>query len=240
MTPPALPAGVSETSPLAREAIRVYGRYEVEVVEAFTLCPWAERSRRDGHTRQLVLEGPLDADLVLAAIDVLSADTRMEVGFLLFPCCTLSRVEFERFVSALRDRDQQRGATFAAAAFHPDAAADMTDAYRLVPFVRRSPDPTIQLIRRSALEAVRRPGDGGTGYIDPSSITDLVAFFKNPPKPPLHERVAQANLEQIERVGVAPVELALNDIRADRARAYSEVLGADHPAVGLWPPAPPA
>ena len=64
MTPPALPAGVSETSPLAREAIRVYGRYEVEVVEAFTLCPWAERSRRDGHTRQLELEGPLYADLV--------------------------------------------------------------------------------------------------------------------------------------------------------------------------------
>jgi hypothetical protein len=109
-----------------------------------------------------------------------------------------------------------------------------------VPFIRRSPDPTIQLIRRSVLESVRRPSDGGTGYIDPSSITDLVAFFKNPPKPPLHERVAQANLEQIQRVGVAPVELALNDIRADRARAYSEVLGADHPAVGLWPPAPPA
>jgi hypothetical protein len=235
-----LPEGVSETSPLAREAIRVYGRYEVEVIEAYTLCPWAERSRREGHTRQLVLDEPLDADRVLAAIDVLAADPRVEVGFLLFPCCTLPRVAFERFVSGLRDRDQQRGATFAAAAFHPDAAPDLSDPYRLVPFIRRSPDPTIQLIRRSVLESVRRPSDGGTGYIDPSSITDLVAFFKNPPKPPLHERVAQANLEQIERVGVAPVELALNDIRADRARAYSEVLGADHPAVGLWPPAPPA
>lgn len=234
----ALPEGVSETSPLAREAIRVYGRYEVEVIEAYTLCPWAERSRREGHTRQLVLDEPLEVNRVLAAIDVLAADARVEVGFLLFPCCTLPRVEFERFVSGLRDRDQQRGATFAAAAFHPDAAADLSDPYRLVPFVRRSPDPTIQLIRRSVLESVRRPGDGGTGYIDPSSITDLVAFFKNPPKPPLHERVAQANLEQVERVGVAAVEQVLADIRADRARAYAAVLGAEHPAVGLWPAAP--
>ena len=87
-----MPEGVSETSPLAREAIRVYGRYEVEVIEAYTLCPWAERSRREGHTRQLVLDEPLDADRVLAAIDVLAADARVEVGFLLFPCCTLPRV----------------------------------------------------------------------------------------------------------------------------------------------------
>lgn len=235
-----LPEGVSETSPLAREAIRVYGRYEVEVVEAYTLCPWAERSRREGHTRQLVLDEPLDADRVLAAIDVLAADQRVEVGFLLFPCCTLPRVAFERFVSGVRDRDQQRGAAFAAAAFHPDAAADLSDPYRLVPFIRRSPDPTIQLIRRSVLESVRRPGDGGTGYIDPSSITDLVAFFKNPPKPPLHERVAQANLEQVERVGVAAVEHVLADIQADRARAYATVLGEDHPAVSPWGLALPA
>lgn len=234
----ALPEGVSETSPLAREAIRVYRRYEQEVVEAFTLCPWAERSRREGHTRQLVLSGPLDADQVLRAIDALTADARVEVGFLLFPCCTLPRVEFERFVSSLRDRDQQRGAAFAAAAFHPDAQADLSDAYRLVPFIRRSPDPTIQLIRRSALEAVRRPSDGGTGYIDPASITDLVEFFKNPPKPPLHERVAQANLDNVTRVGVAPLEEVLQDIRADRARAYAALLGEDHPAVSAWPAVP--
>jgi len=228
---------VSETSPLAREAIRVYCRYEAEVVETFTLCPWAERSRREGHTRQLVLDQPLNSDELLVAIDILAADASVEVGFLLFPCCTMPRVEFERFVSILRDRDQQRGAVFAAAAFHPDAPADLTDAYRLVPFIRRSPDPTIQLIRRSVLESVRRPSDGGTGYIDPTSITDMVAFFKNPPKPPLHERVAQANLEQVQRVGVAPVEQVLNDIRADRARAYAVVLGEDHPAVGMWPTA---
>ena len=226
-----LPRVSPSTPPLAREAIRLYARYELEVVEAFSLCPWAERSRREGHTRQLVLEGAPMVETALAAIDVLAIDTNVEVGFLLFPTCTLSRVEFERFVSALRDIDQQRGATFAAAAFHPDARADVSDAYRLVPFIRRSPDPTIQLIRRTVLESVRRPGDGGTGYIDPSSITDLAAFFKNPPKRPLHERVAQANLDQVARVGVDPIEAILDDIAADRERAYETVLGAAHEAV---------
>jgi hypothetical protein len=238
-----LPSGVSETSALAREAIRLYRRYEEEVIEAYSLCPWAERSRREGHTRQLVLDHPLDADGVLAAVDILAADKRVEVGFLLFPFCSLSRLEFERFVSGLRDRDQQRGAVFAAAAFHPDARPDLSAPYRLVPFIRRSPDPTIQLIRRSVLESVRRPSDGGTGYVDPNSIDDMVAFFKNPPKPPLHERVAQANLEQIERVGVGPVEEAIEDILRDRTRAYAALLGADHPAVAVWssaPPVPPA
>jgi hypothetical protein len=224
-------ATATETTPLAQEAIRLYARYEVEVVEAFTLCPWAERSRREGHTRQLVLEGEPATEPALAAIDVLAQDTHVEVGFLLFPTCTLSRVEFERFVSGLRTIDQERGATFAAAAFHPDARADLSDPYRLVPFVRRSPDPTVQLIRRSVLESVRRPGDGGTGFIDPSTITDLAAFFKNPPKPPLHERVAQANLEQVERVGVEPIELIFADIAADRERSYAALLGGEHPAV---------
>ena len=224
-------ATATEASLLAREAIRLYARYEIEVVEAFSLCPWAERSRREGHTRQLVLEGAPVAETALAAIDVLARDTNVEVGFLLFPTCTLGRVAFERWVSGLRDTDQQRGATFAAAAFHPDARADLGDPYRLVPFIRRSPDPTIQLIRRSVLESVRRPGDGGTGYIDPSSIADLAAFFKNPPKPPLHERVAQANLEQVERVGVEPLESILSDIADDRDRAYEAVLGGAHPAV---------
>ncbi|MCA9574314.1 MAG: DUF1415 family protein [Polyangiales bacterium] len=216
---------------LEHEAIRLYARYEVEIVEAFTLCPWAERARREGHTRQLVLAGPPEPEAALAAIDVLAADTAVEVGFLVYPTCTLSRVAFERFVSGLRSSDQQRGAAFAAAAFHPDAHADLADPYRLVPFIRRTPDPTVQLIRRSALEAVRRPGDGGTGYVDPASITDLVAFFQNPPKRPLHERVAQANLEQVERVGVPTLEAVLADIAQDRERAYAALLGAAHPAV---------
>lgn len=215
---------------LTREAVRLYGRYEVEVIEAFTLCPWAERARREGHTRQLVLAGPPAPESALAAIDTLAQDALVEVGFLLFPTCTLSRVAFERFVSTLRTLDQQRGAVFAAAAFHPDASADLGDPYRLVPFIRRSPDPTVQLIRRSVLESVRRPGDGGTGYVDPASI-DLLEFFKNPPKPPLHERVAQANLEQVASVGVGAIDLILEDIAADRERSYGRVLGPQHEAV---------
>ena len=205
---------------LIAETIRLYLRYEIEVVEAFNLCPWAERSRREGHTAQrVVLTAEPEPERTLCDVDALAAIEDLEVGFVIFPRCEWPRRKFERFVAQVRDLDQERGAVFAAAAFHPEAEANLETPYRLVPFIRRSPDPTIQLIRRSALDAIRRPGDGGTGFVDPASISDLAAFFRNPPKPPLHERVAGANLETVRKVGVEAIERVLEDIAADRARS---------------------
>jgi hypothetical protein len=212
---------------LTAEAVRVHDRYVLEFVEAFKICPWAERSRLEGRTRQVVLtfrEPALEPSL--EAVAALGADADLEVGFLLFPRLELGRVAFERFVSELRRADSARsgieGPPMAMAAFHYDAPADLGAPQRLVPFLRRSPDPTVQLIKRKVLEDLRGPGDHGTAFVDPASV-DLKEFLSRKKKPPLHERVAAINLETVEAVGVARLDALLREIRADRDAAYARL-----------------
>src|SRR6267143_1192556 len=59
---------------------------------------------------------------------------------------------------------------FYCVAFHPDLPLDLTDAHRAVQFIRRSPDPTIQMVRASVLKAVRGR-DEGTKVIDSSKLS---------------------------------------------------------------------
>jgi len=217
---------------LVREATRIYLRYATEFVEALGLCPWATQAREEGHTRVEVVLG--DVPDAHAVLDAFSADTGVAVGLLVFPRLGhLSRPEFERRVAALREADQNRHGSppMALAAFHPDARADLGTPARLVPFIRRSPDPTIQCVRIAALADVRRPFDAGTDYVDPSTV-DLAEFLSRPVKKPLHERVAHANLQTIERVGVEEAERILAAIFADRDATYGHALGDRAPAAG--------
>src|SRR5437773_1075477 len=143
---------------LEKEAIRLYRRYEVEIVEALKLCPWAERARLDGRVVERVLEWPCpDFARPLAAINELARDSLIEIGLLIFPTARVPRPEFEWFVSRLVDADagaRELGTVpFALAAFHPDAEPDLSHSERLISFLRRTPDPTIQLVRCEALDA---------------------------------------------------------------------------------------
>src|SRR5512139_871088 len=111
---------------LAAEALRIYRRYMVEFVEAFGLCPWAERARREGHVRErVVLHAGTELAPALEAVEELSRDSEVHVGLVLFPRLRLERMDFERFVADLRVADAARypdeSPEMAMAAFHPDA-----------------------------------------------------------------------------------------------------------------------
>jgi hypothetical protein len=210
---------------LEAAALRIYGRYQREFVEALGLCPWAVRAREEGKVAVHALLEPAEGLLkpTLAAVGQLGADESVEVGLLVFPRSAATRAEHEAFVSAVRERDAELhdgSPPMAMAAFHPDAEADFSHPSRLVPFIRRSPDPVIQLIRRSSLEAVRkRTSDRGTAFLDPSEI-DFGAMLEAPTRAPLHERVAESNRETIQELGVKDAERILAAIAADRDEAY--------------------
>jgi hypothetical protein len=218
---------------LIREALRLNRRYVTEIVEGLDLCPWAARALREGHVarRVIVERGDAGMPASLDAIAELARDETAEIGLLIYPRVDAGRLEFERFVGRLRERDAARhelgSIPFAMAAFHPDAPADLSDPERLIPFLRRSPDPTIQLVRESVLERVR--GSEGTSFVDLSSI-DLAALSALEPSRSLRERIAGANLEMIARVGVAEVERRLADILRDRDESYAR-LGEPRAAV---------
>ncbi len=210
---------------LEREALRVYARYVEEFVEAHSLCPWASRARLEGHVKpRVVMTADGSFDEAVSAVRELSADENIHVALLIFPRLSISRVEFERFTSALRELDEDK--KMAMAPFHPDAQPDLSSAERCVAFVRRSPDPTIQLVRLSILAEVRRPSDEGTAFMDPSAM-DLRAFLARPPKPPLHERVANANLATLRALPADHAVELLDDIRRDRDAAYARVLNEE-------------
>ena len=66
----------ADTDPWAREAVRLYRRYQLEIVEACGLCPWALRARLDGKVRERVLaQGDgTDVSTAVAAVHELVAD----------------------------------------------------------------------------------------------------------------------------------------------------------------------
>lgn len=209
---------------LAAEAVRLYRRYAIELVEALGFCPYAERARLEGRTREIVLtaELPTDAE-VLSAIESIADDPSVEIGLLIFPRLTLGRLRHERWVEHLRKAHaSQRGgvALLALEGFHPDAEADVSCAERLTPFVRRTPDPTVQLTRLSALDRARRGTPQGTAFFDPSAM-DLSRLLEQREARPLHERIAERNLETVRRLGPKEVGRRIDDILADRDLSYA-------------------
>jgi hypothetical protein len=209
---------------LCREALRIYRRYAVEVIEALNLCPWAERARAEGQVRERVLLQRFpDLDATLDVISELAVDPRVEVGLLIFPRLGRGRIEFDRYVAELQARDAQRqelGAIpFAMAAFHPEARPDVSDAERLIPFIRRSPDPTVQLVRRTTLERIREKTPQGTQFVDLRQLTS--AALVTPAPRPLRQRIAEANRDTIRELGVEEIERRLHDIERDRRASYA-------------------
>ena len=223
---------------LEREARRVYARYQREIVEALKVCPWAERARIDGHVEVTVMRESQETlranpSLALAALARHAAREETQIGLLVFPRITWSRNQFERWVGELREVSQsthrERGgrAPFALAAFHYDARAPREGAtpYQWVPFLRRTPDPTIQAVRIDVLEELRGEGEG-KHFVDPDTIEDIKSFLTGPLKKPLHERVAGANANMLARIGAENFAATVEDIKADRDRSYAPLLAA--------------
>ena len=214
---------------LIAEARAVYVRYAREFVEGWRMCPWAERSRAEGHTvEHYLLDDVADEQALENALDrlhTIGEDPNIEVGLIIFPRLRVDRPEFDRFVASLRERDVTRyrpsRAPMALAAFHPVAVASTETPYRLVPFIRRSPDPLIQCVRVAILDGLRK-GDRGTNYLDPQG-KDLLALFRTlqEQKPPLHERVAEMSLVTMFERGVAEAVALLDDILAERDARYA-------------------
>ena len=205
-------------SAVVREALRLYQRYAVEVVEAFGFCPYAERARIEGRvTVEVSLDAGLDVERALEVVERIGRETSFEIGILLYPLSRADRVTFEHFVSRLREASAAKGpVVMALADFHPTAELDLTRPERLTPFVRRTPHPTVQLVRRTALDHVRRKEGHGTGFVDLASL-DLTKLMEQPVPEPLHTRIAAANHERVMQEQ-ARITAVMADIFGDRDR----------------------
>jgi hypothetical protein len=212
---------------LEAEALRVYDRYAREVVEALGFCPWAEGARQAGQVRTRVVPGSApDLAQVLTHMDAIEGDSQALIGLLLFPELALGRIDFQRFAAQVRQADADRkprgGTVLAMADFHPDANADFGSPERLVPFIRRTPDPTLQLVRRSILAEVRMTEGSGTSFVDPTALGASLSPVPQRPEP-LAARVARSNLKTVESRGLDEVRALLESIHDDRHASYARL-----------------
>jgi hypothetical protein len=213
-----------------REALRLYGRYQVEIVEALGLCPWASRTRLDGELAvEVILDhGELALSRSLDVIAELAGRTRVDVGILVYPRMRVARDAFDAFVGRVRAVDAERHPPghipFMSAAFHPDAEPDAGDPERLIPFLRRTPDATVQLVRASVVDQVRSRAPQGTQLVDIEAIEAGVLAGEE--MVPLRTRIARSNLATTLELGVAHVRSRLDDIKRDRDETYASLVKA--------------
>jgi hypothetical protein len=213
-------ACVNPTDEIERETLRLNRRYLREVIERFALCPWAERSRREGQVEECVFQQETPGDFApsLERLSELAGRQQIEVALFIYPCLALGRLEFEHFARELRTLDHDRHEVgqvpFALAVFHPDAAPHLEDAERLIPFLRRSPYPTLQVVRTSALDRVRGPEPEGTAFLDLELLG--LPSMSSPAPLSLRERIARHNLATVEREGVGTLEAVIQAILRDR------------------------
>jgi hypothetical protein len=205
----------------AEAALARSDRYLHEVVERMNLCPFARRCRETGKLARRVLLGPPEvagAMATVAELEALPADA-VEVALLIFPDHAGGARAFEAFCTEVRDamvRAHGGGGTpFYCVAFHPELPEDLADEHRAVGFIRRSPDPTLQLVRARLLEQVRGENTGGSVFIDAKDLTAAELLALAAPVP-LSDRIARANLEALRREGPEQVQALLDEIRRDR------------------------
>jgi hypothetical protein len=207
----------------------VYERYQREVVEAFDFCPYALRARTEGAVRvEVCLRDVVTHEELLPLVDRLADDGHVEIGLLLFPRLFIARTDWQRFVGALHDLDAKterpQRKQFAFAAFHPEAEADTASPARLVSFIRRTPDPTIQLVRLSVLARVRTRDPRETTYVPPDELDEYLRTIQGTSteaRLPLHERIARANLATVQQLGVATITEVLDRILDERDQRYT-------------------
>ena len=196
----------------AEAALERNDRYIRDFVEALNLCPYARRCRETGKLHRRVLLETSAAAEAIAEIEALP----VEVALLIFPRFAGGARAFEAFRAAVREEMARAHAgaepPFFCVAFHPDLPMDLGDPHRAVHFIRRSPDPTLQLVRASVLREVRGTRTGGSTFVDARRLTPAELMALESPIG-LSDRIAEANLEALRRAGPDRLAAALASLR---------------------------
>jgi hypothetical protein len=192
---------VTADAALVAEALRVNARYVEEVVIGWDLCPWAARAWTGGEVDRRVFASPSpDAGAVVAFVGELAARPAAAIGLAIFPRVAATVGAWERFAENVR----RAQSAFLVAPFHPQYRAPgepAANAAQLVSFIRRTPDPTLQLVRATLVASLARGG------------RDLSA------------EIARDNFATVSARDPSALDRLLLDIRRDRDDSYGR-LGA--------------
>ncbi|MDX2087431.1 MAG: hypothetical protein SFX73_06265 [Kofleriaceae bacterium] len=194
------------------EVMRVFERYLVEIVEAYDLCPWARSARLHGEVAAEVVWGTPSLEEWVATAQALLVRPETRVAMVIAPELSVTPSDLRGIRAEVTRRIPSAGI----ADFHPAAELDLTTPARLVPFVRRTPDPLIQLVPLALLESVRVVAPQPS-LAEQAQMLDGTA---PPPKLDVGDRIAAANHATVSAVR-ADILAKLADIAADRDASYA-------------------
>jgi hypothetical protein len=209
---------LSPTNPreaLAREALRLHERYHRELIERFSVCPWAKPARANGRTRtHVVTEASCALEALRQVLAGWAVDETIDVAFVIAPRFTAGADAFTDWAASI---GEQQSDVFLFAPFYPG----VSDSAGSIHFLRQTPDPTVQLVRRTRLEQIR--AQDPPHYTD---IFDLDLRELEADKPPstVAASVLAHNERMIEREGRAKIQEIINDILEDRERTYARLI----------------
>lgn len=196
------------------EVFRLLTRYLVEVVERWDLCPWARNARQRGEVGMEVVWGTPTRDAWVAAAQRQLARPGVQVAMIVAPELGIDRIDLHDVRNNVSTAVEIAGV----AEFHPDAEIDLVSPSRLVPFIRRSPDPLLQLVPLAILDAIR----GAPPAVDRVDQIRMLGGQAKPMKRDAGDRIADANHAAISATR-DEVIATLDDIAADRVRSYAAV-----------------
>jgi hypothetical protein len=141
-------------------------------------------------------------------------DEAVEVAFVIAPRFTGGADAFADWATSIAEPLDE---VFLTAPFYPSAS----DSAGSIQFLRQTPDPTVQLVRRTSLEQIRAQDPPHYRDIFEVDLRDLGA--KKAPQT-VAASVVSHNERMIEREGRAEIQRVVDDIRRDRERSYARLM----------------
>lgn len=206
---------VNPREALAGEALRLHERYHQELIERFSVCPWAKPARADGRTRtHVVTDASCNPEELTPIVSGWAADATVDVAFVIAPRFAGPAGAFADWATSIV---QTHSDVFLTAPFYPA----VPDSSGSIQFLRQTPDPTVQLVRRIRLEEIRAQ--------DPPHYADIFALDLRDLESAKAPRTVAAsviahNERTIEREGRDEIQRIFDDIREDRRRTYAKLL----------------
>lgn len=216
---------------LEREVRRINLRFNREIIEGFSVCPYA-RVAREGKTSLVFVRAEEEptVEALHEVVDELVQRPEVEVAQVVFPRVTLSASDFlsfsARFGEANAARTPRQRPPFVHAAFHPGLAYGTETPPRLVPFFRRSPDPMVQLVRLSVLDAIHASKPRGTQFFD-GDLASMMELLKQKRPESVTDRITRENHERAMEGEMERIQAIHEDIARDRAQAYARAKQED-------------
>lgn len=200
---------------LAGEARRLHERYHRELIERFSVCPWAKPARADGRTRtHVVTDASCSPEELVPILSEWAADEAVDVAFVIAPRFVGPADAFADWATSIV---QSHSDVFLTAPFYPT----VPDSSGSIQFLRQTPDPTVQLVRRTRLEEIRAQDPPHYADIFTLNLRDLESV--RPPRA-VAAAVIERNERTIERAGRVEIQRIFDDIREDRERTYAKLL----------------